>query len=119
MPETPTPTNPGAPAPAAPPTAPALSNDGSDLSPSSLPHSLVQLGESQPSDAQFMELLRISSRHCRRLVDCERVRIWVARRAGRRLVAQEFPPEGDGPPTEYRLAREEGLVGWTSSTIEC
>jgi serine phosphatase RsbU (regulator of sigma subunit) len=114
MPETPTPANPGAPEIAAPPAAPQPTNDdGPDLASGSLPHSLVQLGESPPSASQFMELLRISSRHCRRLVDCERVRIWVARRSGRRLVAQEFPPEGDGPPVEFRLAREEGLVGWS------
>lgn len=58
----------------------------------------------------LLDLLRSSSRHCRRLVDCDTARIWVSRSAGRRLVARDFP---DGaPPIEHRLARGEGLAGW-------
>ena len=59
----------------------------------------------------FNELLRAASRQCRKLVDCTSVRIWVARRGGRRLVAREFP-EGGGPTREERLPRGEGLAGW-------
>ncbi len=60
---------------------------------------------------RFQELLRAASRQCRRLVDCERVRIWVARSGGRRLVTRDFP-EGGGPPREVRIGRGEGLAGW-------
>ena len=59
----------------------------------------------------FNDLLRAASRQCRRLVECERARIWIARRGGRRLVAREFP-DGDGKPREERVARGEGLGGW-------
>lgn len=59
---------------------------------------------------RLVELLRAATRHCRRLVDCEAVRIWVARRGGRRLVARDFSDEG--PPVERRLAAGEGLAGW-------
>ncbi|HYM81411.1 MAG TPA: SpoIIE family protein phosphatase [Candidatus Limnocylindria bacterium] len=64
------------------------------------------------SATNLNELLKTSTRHCRRLVDCERVRIWVARRGGRRLVARDFPETGDGHPSEMRLARGQGLAGW-------
>src|SRR5262249_18164288 len=50
-------------------------------------------------------------RQCRRLVDCEVVRIWIARSGGRRLVAKDFEA-GQGPPREVRLARGEGLPGY-------
>jgi sigma-B regulation protein RsbU (phosphoserine phosphatase) len=60
---------------------------------------------------RFQELLRAATRQCRRLVDCETVRIWVARSGGRRLVARDFPEEG-GPPRELRMNRGEGLAGW-------
>jgi serine phosphatase RsbU (regulator of sigma subunit) len=62
----------------------------------------------------FDDLLNSASRQCRKLVDCERARIWVARRAGQRLVAREFPG-GGGPALERRVAREEGLAGWVVS----
>lgn len=55
------------------------------------------------------ELLRAATRQCRKLVDCETVRIWVSRRGGRRLVAFDFPEEG--PPVERRLGPGEGLAG--------
>lgn len=60
---------------------------------------------------RFQDLLRAASRQCRRLVDCESVRIWIARSGGRRLVARDFP-EGGGPPRELRMGRGEGLAGW-------
>jgi len=62
--------------------------------------------------ANFNDLLRAASRHCRRLVDCETARIWVARRGGRRLVARDFAEDSDRTGTELRLARGEGLAGW-------
>ncbi len=60
---------------------------------------------------RFQELLRAATRQCRRLVDCETVRIWVARSGGRRLVAKDFPEAG-GLPQELRVNRGEGLAGW-------
>jgi len=65
---------------------------------------------------RFREFLRAASRQCRRLVDCETVRIWVVRSGGRRLVAWDFP---DGSsPRELRRNRAEGLVGWVLRTGE-
>ncbi len=60
---------------------------------------------------RFQELLRAATRQCRRLVDCETVRIWVARSGGRRLVAKDFLEAG-GLPRELRVNRGEGLAGW-------
>ncbi len=60
----------------------------------------------------FNDLLRIASRHVRRLVDCELVRVWVARRAGQRLVAREFPGDREDAPIERRIPRGTGLAGW-------
>jgi sigma-B regulation protein RsbU (phosphoserine phosphatase) len=58
----------------------------------------------------FSDLLRAASRHCKRLVDAERVRIWVLRRGGRTLVASEF---GEGEAAvEHRIGGTEGLAGW-------
>ena len=62
--------------------------------------------------ANFNDLLRAASRHCRRLVGCETARIWVLRRGGRRLVAREFADDQDRAGAEQRLARGEGLAGW-------
>jgi serine phosphatase RsbU (regulator of sigma subunit) len=64
---------------------------------------------------RFRDLLRAATRQCRRLVDCETVRIWVARSGGRRLVASDFP-EGPGAPSELRLNRDEGLAGWVMTS---
>jgi serine phosphatase RsbU (regulator of sigma subunit) len=61
----------------------------------------------------FNDLLRSATRHCRRLVQCEQVRIWVLRRGGRRLVAREFADDGDRAGTELRLGAGEGLAGWS------
>ena len=58
------------------------------------------------------DLLRLASRSCRKLVDASVARIWVARRNGRRLVARDFPEDGNGAPIERRQARDEGLAGW-------
>ncbi|HTM58337.1 MAG TPA: SpoIIE family protein phosphatase [Candidatus Udaeobacter sp.] len=65
-----------------------------------------------PTGANFNDLLRAASRHCRRLVHCESARIWVVRRGGRRLVARDFNDDGDQKGKERRLARGEGLAGW-------
>ncbi len=63
--------------------------------------------------AHFHDLLRSATRQCRKLVDCEQVRLWVARRGGRRLVARDFPDENPGTqPQEHRLPRGEGFAGW-------
>lgn len=63
------------------------------------------------ADQSFTDLLRAASRQCRNLVDCERARIWVMRRAGRRLVAFDFSDEDDHSPIERRLRAGEGAVG--------
>src|SRR6185436_16144588 len=68
--------------------------------------------EAPQAHAQFDGLVRAASRHCRKLVDAERVRIWVARRGGRRLVAREAAEDGR-PGVEYRLGKGEGLAGWS------
>jgi serine phosphatase RsbU (regulator of sigma subunit) len=69
-------------------------------------------GEAFGTSANFGDLLRVATRHCRRLVDAQRVRIWVVRRGGRRLVAREFGAEGDRAPVELRAGPGEGLAGW-------
>ena len=67
-------------------------------------------GEILDPGGGFSELLRAATRHCRRLVDAERVRIWVLRRGGRTLVTREY---GDGEAsTEHRTGSAEGLAGW-------
>ena len=89
----------------APPTPPAAEGTLPRISALSLLG-----GEGMSGPTHFLDLLQAASRQCRRLVGCERVRIWVARRGGRRLVAWDFPDEG-GAPTEHRLLRGEGLAG--------
>ena len=64
------------------------------------------------ASTNFNDLLHAATRHCRRLVDCERVRIWVLRRGGRRLVAREFPGDGERAVIELRAGAGEGLAGW-------
>jgi serine phosphatase RsbU (regulator of sigma subunit) len=66
---------------------------------------------------RFNDLLRSATRQCRRLVDCETVRIWLARSGGRRLVARDFADAG-GPPRELRQNRGEGLAGYVMSSGE-
>src|SRR5262245_60540176 len=64
----------------------------------------------------FGDLLRAATRHIRRLVEAERVRIWVLRRLGRQLVAREF---GDGETSvELRTGSADGLAGWAISHRE-
>jgi phosphoserine phosphatase RsbU/P len=58
------------------------------------------------------ELLRVATRHCRRLVDAEVARVWVLRRGGRRLVAHEFAEDG-GSTKVLRQGPGDGLAGWT------
>src|SRR5580765_5484966 len=66
-------------------------------------------GEIFDPAGSFGDLLRAASRHCKRLVDAERVRIWVLRRLGRVLVAREF---GDGGTSvELRTGSTDGLAG--------
>lgn len=61
----------------------------------------------------FNDLLRNATRHVRRLVNCETVRIWLVRRGGRRLVALDFLDDApDKPGIERRLNQGEGLAGW-------
>jgi sigma-B regulation protein RsbU (phosphoserine phosphatase) len=64
---------------------------------------------------RFRDLLRAASKQCRKLVDCDTVRIWVVRSGGRRIVAWEF---SEGAPRELRRNRSEGLVGWVLRTGE-
>ncbi len=82
-------------------------------SPASLPR-VTALGligsDAQRGPEHVVELLRTATRQCRRLVECERARIWITRRGGRRLVARDFPEDG-GSPREVRLPRGEGLAG--------
>ena len=62
--------------------------------------------------ATIGDLTRAASRHCRRALDCEVARVWIPRRAGRRLVSQDIADVGDEPKASYRLRRGEGLAGW-------
>src|SRR5262249_49239932 len=104
---------PAAAGPAAVPSPADLAQGApSDRSLAALPNVLAQLVDSDDAAANLLELLRAASRHCRKLVDCERARIWLARRAGARLVARDFPDGGEEAPTVRRLARGEGLAGW-------
>ncbi|HEY6195191.1 MAG TPA: GAF domain-containing SpoIIE family protein phosphatase [Candidatus Eisenbacteria bacterium] len=64
---------------------------------------------------RFTDLLHAATRQCRRLVDCETVRIWVARSGGRRLVAHEFA-NGGAPSRELRQNRGEGLAGYVMTS---
>ena len=66
---------------------------------------------------RFRDFLRAASKQCRRLVDCDIVRIWVVRSGGRRIVAWDFP-DGPGAPRELRRNRAEGLAGWVLRTGE-
>ncbi len=63
------------------------------------------------AQTNMKELLKVASRHCRRLVDAGEVRVWVLRRGGRRLVAHEFPDD-DGAARVVRQGPAEGLAGW-------
>jgi sigma-B regulation protein RsbU (phosphoserine phosphatase) len=77
----------------------------------SLPSLVLKLTEGFDESTNLIELLRDAGRHIRKLVDCDKSRIWLARRGGRRLLARDFPA-GGGVPTELRLAHDEGLAGW-------
>ena len=82
-----------------------------------LPSLVLHLSEGFDASANLTDLLRAAGRHVRKLVDCQKSRIWLTARAGRRLVARDFPG-GDGPPTLVRLAADEGLAGWVFSRGE-
>jgi sigma-B regulation protein RsbU (phosphoserine phosphatase) len=77
----------------------------------------LHLSEGFDANANLTDLLRTAGRHVRKLVDCETSRIWLARRAGTRLVARDFPG-GDAPPTMVWVGRDEGLAGWVFSRGE-
>jgi len=77
----------------------------------SLSSLVLHLSEGFDESANLTDLLRTAGRHIRKLVDCVTARIWVARRAGRRLVARDFPG-GDAPPAMLWSASDEGLAGW-------
>jgi sigma-B regulation protein RsbU (phosphoserine phosphatase) len=79
-----------------------------------LPSLVLHLSEGFDASTNLTDLLRAAGRHVRKLVDCQKSRIWLTARAGRRLVARDFPG-GDGPPTLVRLAADEGLAGWVFS----
>ncbi len=83
----------------------------------SLPSLVLHLSEGFDASTNLTDLLRAAGRHLRKLVDCQKSRIWLTRRAGRRLVARDFPG-GDGPPTVLQLEGDEGLAGWVFSRGE-
>jgi phosphoserine phosphatase RsbU/P len=76
------------------------------------PDPLAHVVERSSAATNLLELLRATTRRIRKQLDCEVVRIWIARRGGARLVAQEFPGDGRSGPIELRLGRGEGLAGW-------
>jgi phosphoserine phosphatase RsbU/P len=82
-----------------------------DVSTKALSSLVLHLSEGFDASTNLSDLLRAAGRHVRKLVDCETARIWVARRAGTRLVARDFPA-GDAPPVMIWSARDEGLAGW-------
>ncbi len=103
-----TPAAAAAPDPGAVRSAAAISGDDP------LPEEMLQRAgeaEARASEA-FGELLRAASRQCRRLAGCRIARIWVVRRAGRRLVAFDFPDDDGRAPVEIRRAGHDGPAGW-------
>src|SRR5258706_11679790 len=103
--------------PAGPPSTaisekpPTPSQEAAGKSLSSL---VLHLSEGFDESANLSDLLRTAGRHVRKLVDCVTARIWLARRAGRRLVARDFS-SGDAPPTMLWADSDEGLAGWVFS----
>src|SRR5262245_29885036 len=75
-----------------------------------LPSLVLHLSEGFDASTNLTDLLRAAERHVRKLLDCQKSRIWLPARAGRRLVARDFPG-GDGPPTLVRSAADEGPAG--------
>ncbi len=84
--------------------------DGPDVTelprPGPSPLDLLETG------ARVDDQLRSALRHCRGLVDCRLVRIWLMRRGGRRLVARMFDDATDALTSELRREPGEGLAGW-------
>ena len=111
--ETTTPPAPPAPVGPGDVAAPGTSEAGTR----SLRSLVLHLSEGFDASTNLTELLRAAGRHVRKLVDCQTSRIWLARRAGRRLVARDFPA-GDAPPELLRMERDEGLAGWAFSRGE-
>lgn len=92
------------------PSAPTAAESAADTSLARL-HAFSLLGaEGSGGAAQLDDLLRASIRHCRNLIDCRHVRLWLARRGGARLVSREF--HGDDTVVERRVTGSEGLAGW-------
>ena len=54
-----------------------------------LPSLVLHLSEGFDASTNLTELLRAAGRHVRKLVDCQTSRIWLGRRAGRRLRSEE------------------------------
>jgi phosphoserine phosphatase RsbU/P len=106
-------TDPAEVVPASPPAGESRSLSA-ERSLAALTESLARASDGAAGGSRLVDLLRAATRQCRRLVDCEIARIWLARRGGRRLVAREFP-DGSDAPTELRLARGHGLAGWVFS----
>src|SRR5262249_21794421 len=71
-------------APSAPKAPPAVVAEA----PKPHPALVLHLSEGFDTSTNLSDLLRAAGRHCRKLVDCETARIWLARRAGTRLVAR-------------------------------
>lgn len=92
------------------PSAPPSSEAAADTALARL-HAFSLLGaEGAGTVGELDDLLRASTRHTRRLVECRQVRIWLARRGGARLVSREFSDRGS--VVERRVAGGEGLAGW-------
>lgn len=72
----------------------------------------TRTAEAFHASTQLTGLLRAATRNLRRLVGAGAARIWIARRGGRRLVAQEFPGDVEQPTAVLRQASGEGLAGW-------
>src|SRR5436189_4094009 len=91
---------------------PASSRAPTEPAPGAEPEAAERIGPIESFRSyHLLDLLRSLSRHCRRMLECEVARIWLARRGGARLVARDFP-DGEAPAVEHRLARGEGLAGW-------
>src|SRR5439155_26958729 len=84
-------------------------DDSSALTLKTISALVTETSEAFHAATNRTDLLRAASRHCARLVNAETVRIWLARRGGKRLVALDF---SGGDPVELWAGRGEGLAGW-------
>ncbi len=90
--------------------APSQPSPGSDIALRTITALGDIAGDGFQAATHMDDLLQAVIRHTQKVVGAETVRVWLARRGGRRLVAREFPPQGE--PVERRLRRGEGLAGW-------